>query len=108
MVALTHVFFGYMVISLLTILRRIDDTLYDAAANLGASRFACSSRSAAAQPAGDHGGLDAGLRAQRRAYATPALVGGSRMTMLGVEVYNLAIQQLAWGDAAAVRPCCSS
>ena len=24
------------------------------------------------------------------------------MTMLGVEVYNLAIQQLAWGDAAAV------
>ena len=38
-VALTHVFFGYMVISLLTILRRIDDTLYDAAANLGASRF---------------------------------------------------------------------
>ena len=30
-VALTHVFFGYMVISLLTILRRIDDTLYDAA-----------------------------------------------------------------------------
>src|ERR1700737_4291376 len=38
-VALTHVFFGYMVISLLTILRRIDDTLYDAASNLGASRF---------------------------------------------------------------------
>src|SRR5262245_54046057 len=38
-VALTHVFFGYMVISLLTILRRIDDSLYDAAANLGASRF---------------------------------------------------------------------
>jgi putative spermidine/putrescine transport system permease protein len=36
------------------------------------------------------------------AYATPALVGGSRNSVLAVEVYNLAIQSLAWGDAAAV------
>ena len=67
-VALTHVFFGYMVISLLTILRRIDDTLYDAAANLGASRLRMFvADHAAAQPSRDHGRLDAGLHAQRRA-----------------------------------------
>ena len=102
-VALTHVFFGYMVISLLTILRRIDDTLYDAAANLGASRLRMFVEiTLPLSLPGIMAGSMLVFTLSASAYATPALVGGSRMTMLGVEVYNLAIQQLAWGDAAAV------
>ena len=102
-VALTHVFFGYMVISLLTILRRIDDTLYDAAANLGASRLRMFiAITLPLSLPGIMAGSMLVFTLSASAYATPALVGGSRMTMLGVEVYNLAIQQLAWGDAAAV------
>ena len=101
--ALTHVFFGYMVISLLTILRRIDDTLYDAAANLGASRFRMFVEiTLPLSLPGIMAGSMLVFTLSASAYATPSLVGGSRMTMLGVEVYNLAIQQLAWGDAAAV------
>ena len=92
-----------MVISLLTILRRIDDTLYDAAANLGASRFRMFVEiTLPLSLPGIMAGSMLVFTLSASAYATPSLVGGSRMTMLGVEVYNLAIQQLAWGDAAAV------
>jgi putative spermidine/putrescine transport system permease protein len=102
-IALTHVFFGYMVISLLTILRRIDDNLYAAASNLGASqlRMFIEITLPLSLP-----GIMAGsllvFTLSAGAYATPALIGGSRNQVLGVEVYNLAIQSLAWGDAAAV------
>ena len=102
-VALTHVFFGYMVISLLTILRRIDDTLYDAASNLGASRFRMFVEiTLPLSLPGILAGCMLVFTLAASAYATPALVGGSRVSVLAVEVYNLAIQSLAWGDAAAV------
>lgn len=102
-VALTHVFFGYMVISLLTILRRIDDTLYDAASNLGASRFRMFVEiTLPLSLPGILAGCLLVFTLAASAYATPALVGGSRVSVLAVEVYNLAIQTLAWGDAAAV------
>jgi len=102
-VALTHVFFGYMVISLLTILRRIDDTLYDAASNLGASRFRMFVEiTLPLSLPGILAGCMLVFTLAASAYATPALVGGSRVSVLAVEVYNLAIQTLAWGDAAAV------
>jgi putative spermidine/putrescine transport system permease protein len=101
-VALTHVFFGYMVISLLTILRRIDDSLYDAASNLGASRFRMFVEiTLPLSLPGILAGCMLVFTLSASAYATPALVGGSRISMLAVEVYNLAIQSLAWGDAAA-------
>ena len=102
-VALTHVFFGYLVISLLTILRRIDDTLYDAADNLGASRFRMFVEiTLPLSLPGILTGCMLVFTLAASAYATPALVGGSRANMLAVEVYNLAIASLAWGDAAAV------
>jgi putative spermidine/putrescine transport system permease protein len=102
-VALTHVFFGYMVISLLTILRRIDDTLYDAADNLGASRFRMFVEiTLPLSLPGILTGCMLVFTLAASAYATPALVGGSRANVLAVEVYNLAIASLAWGDAAAV------
>jgi putative spermidine/putrescine transport system permease protein len=102
-VALTHVFFGYMVISLLTSLRRIDDNLYAAASNLGASRLRMFT--AITLPLSLPGIMAGSLLVftlSAGSYATPSLIGGSRNNILGVEVYNLAIQSLAWGDAAAV------
>jgi putative spermidine/putrescine transport system permease protein len=102
-IALTHVFFGYMVISLLTSLRRIDDTLYAAAANLGASQWKMFTQFTL--PLSLPGILAGSLLVftlSAGSYATPSLVGGSRHSMMGVEVYNLAIQSLAWGDAAVV------
>ncbi|MFI5015556.1 MAG: ABC transporter permease [Hyphomicrobiales bacterium] len=102
-IALTHVFFGYMVVSLLTVLRRIDDNLYSAAFNLGASRLrAFLAITLPLSLPGVLTGCVLVFTLSASAYATPALVGGSRNAMLAVEVYNLAILQLAWGDAAAV------
>jgi putative spermidine/putrescine transport system permease protein len=102
-IALTHVFFGYMVVSLLTVLRRIDDNLYAAAFNLGASRLRVFREiTLPLSLPGVLTGCVLVFTLSASAYATPALVGGSRNAMLAMEVYNLAILQLAWGDAAAV------
>jgi putative spermidine/putrescine transport system permease protein len=102
-VALTHVFFGYMVISLLTSLRRIDESLYAAASNLGAGNWKMFTQ--ITLPLSLPGILAGSLLVftlSAGSYATPALIGGSRHSTMGVEVYNLAIQSLAWGDAAVV------
>jgi putative spermidine/putrescine transport system permease protein len=102
-IGLTHVFFGYMVISLLTALRRIDDTLYDAAANLGASRFRMFLEiTLPLSLPGILAGCILSFTLAVSTYATPSLLGGSRASVLAVEVYNLAIEHLAWANAATV------
>ncbi len=101
-IGLTHVFFGYMVISLLTALRRIDGNLYAAAANLGASRARMFREiTLPLSLPGILAGSVLVFTLSASAYATPSMLGGSRASILPVEIYNLAIQQLAWGDAAA-------
>jgi putative spermidine/putrescine transport system permease protein len=101
-VGLTHVFLGYMIISLLTSLRRIDENLYAAASNLGASRFRMLLEiTLPLSLPGVLAGCVLVFTLSAGAYATPSLLGGSRASVLPVEIYNLAIQQLAWGDAAA-------
>jgi putative spermidine/putrescine transport system permease protein len=101
-IGLTHVFFGYMVISLMTALRRIDGNLYAAAANLGAGRWRmfCEITLPLSLP-GVLAGCVLVFTLSASAYATPSMLGGSRASVFPVEIYNLAIQQLAWGDAAA-------
>jgi putative spermidine/putrescine transport system permease protein len=102
-IGLTHVFLGYMVISLFTSLRRIDPNLYLAAGNLGASRWRMFLW--VTLPLSLPGVLAGCLLVftlSASAYATPSLLGGSRANVLPVEIYNQAIQQLAWGDAAAL------
>jgi putative spermidine/putrescine transport system permease protein len=102
-IGLTHVFFGYMVISLLTALRRIDETLYDAAANLGANRFRMFMEiTLPLSLPGVLAGCILSFTLAVSTYATPSLLGGSRVSVLAVEVYNLAIEHLAWADAAMV------
>jgi putative spermidine/putrescine transport system permease protein len=102
-VGLTHVFFGYMVVPLMTSIRRIDDNLYAAAANLGAGRLR--QHIEITLPLSMPGILTGSLLVfvlSASAYATPSLLGGLRISMLAVEVYNQAITMFDWPEAAVV------
>lgn len=102
-IGLTHVFFGYMVVSLMTSIRRIDENLYSAAANLGASRLR--QHLEITIPLSLPGILAGSLLVfilSASAYATPSLLGGLRISMLAVEVFNQAITMFDWAEAAVV------
>lgn len=102
-VGLTHVFFGYMVVSLMTSIRRIDENLYAAAANLGASRLR--QHLEITLPLSLPGVLAGCLLVfilSASAYATPSLLGGLRISMLAVEVFNQAITYFNWAEAAVI------
>lgn len=102
-VGLTHVFFGYMVVSLSTSIRRIDENLYTAAANLGASRLR--QHIEITLPLCLPGILAGSLLVfilSASAYATPSLLGGLRISMLAVEVFNQAIMSFNWPKAAVI------
>jgi len=102
-VGLVHVFFGYMVVSLMTSIRRIDENLYTAAANLGASRLR--QHLEITLPLSLPGVLAGSLLVfilSASAYATPSLLGGLRISMLAVEVFNQAITYFNWAEAAAI------
>lgn len=100
---LTHVFFGYMVVSLMTSIRRIDENLYAAAANLGASRLR--QHLEITLPLSLPGVLAGSVLVfilSASAYATPSLLGGMRISMLAVEVFNQAITSFNWPEAAVI------
>ncbi len=100
---LVHVFFGYMVVSLMTSIRKIDENLYTAAANLGASRWR--QHLEITLPLSLPGVLTGALLVfilSASAYATPSLLGGLRISMLAVEVFNQAITYFNWPEAAAI------
>ncbi|MER2535162.1 MAG: ABC transporter permease [Rhizobiaceae bacterium] len=102
-VGLTHVFFGYMVVSLMTSIRRIDENLYAAAANLGASRLR--QHLEITLPLSLPGVLAGSVLVfilAASAYATPSLLGGLRISMLAVEVFNQAITYFNWPEAAVI------
>lgn len=102
-VGLTHVFLGYMVVSLMTSIRRIDENLYAAAANLGASRLRqhIEITLPLSLPGVVAGCLLVFILAAS-AYATPSLLGGLRISMLAVEVFNQAITYFNWPEAAVI------
>jgi putative spermidine/putrescine transport system permease protein len=102
-VGLTHVFFGYMVVSLMTAMQRIDANLYTAAANLGASRWR--QHLEVTLPLSLPGVLSGSLLVfilAASSYATPSLLGGLRISILAMEVYDKAITNLNWPVAAAI------
>ncbi|MGH6884831.1 MAG: ABC transporter permease [Geminicoccales bacterium] len=102
-IGLTHVFFGYMVVPLMTSIRRIDENLYSAAANLGASRLR--QHIEITVPLSLSGILTGSLLVfilSASAYATPSLLGGLRISMLAMEVFNQAITMFDWAEAAAL------
>lgn len=102
-VGLTHVFFGYMVVSLMTSIRRIDPNLYVAAGSLGASRLR--QHLEITLPLSLPGVLAGTLLVfilSASAYATPSLLGGLRISMLAVEVFDQAITSFNWPRAAVI------
>lgn len=102
-VGLTHVFFGYMVVALMTSIRRIDENLYTAAANLGASRWR--QHLEITLPLSLPGVLAGCILVfilSASAYATPSLLGGLRISVLAMQVYDQAIVYLNWPEAAVI------
>lgn len=100
---LTHVFFGYMALSLMTSMARIDDNLLWAASNLGASRWVI--LRSIIIPLCLPGILSGSLLVftmSASTYATPALLGGTSTRLMATEIYGLAVTYLEWREAAAM------
>ena len=98
---LTHVFLGYMVLSLLTSMMQIQDNVIYAAFNLGATRlralrdvvFPMSLPGVAA-------GCVLVFSLSASAYVTPVLLGGSQTHVMATRVYQLSIVYLEFDEAA--------
>ena len=102
-VGLTHVFFGYMALSLMTSLSRIDDNLLLAAGNLGANRWVILRE--IVLPLSRPGMLAGSILVftmSASTYATPALLGGTGSKLMATEIYDLAINYLEWRSAGAI------
>lgn len=102
-IGLVHVFFGYMALSLMASILKIDENLLLAATNLGANRWQVLWR--IVLPLSLPGMLSGSILVftlSASTYATPVLLGGSSTKMLSMEVYDLAIHYLEWGEAAVV------
>lgn len=102
-VGLTHVFFGYMLLSIMTSVLKIDGNLLLAAANLGATRLRILTRIILplSMP-----GIAAGailvFTMSSSAYVTPILLGGANTKVLSTEIYDLAVNYLEWREAAVM------
>jgi len=102
-IGLTHVFLGYMILSLMATLDRVDDNILLAASNLGANRWAVLWH--VIIPLSLPGMLTGAVLVftmSASTYATPVLLGGSKAKVLAAEIYDLAINYLEFGMAAGM------
>jgi len=100
-IGLVHVFFGYMVLSLMTSLLKLDDNLLLAAQNLGASQWKILAKIVIPLSLpGILAGSVLVFTLSASTYATPALLGGTGTKMMAPEVYDLAVNNLLWDEAA--------
>lgn len=102
-IGLVHVFFGYMVLCLMTSVLRIDESLVMAAANLGASRLSILVRILI--PLSIPGAVAGSVLVfsmSASTYATPVLLGGNRVKVLAAQIYDVAVTFLDWPGAAAL------
>lgn len=102
-IGLTHVFFGYMVLCLMTSLLKIDENLQLAASNLGAGRWVILREIII--PLSLPGILAGSILVftmSASTYATPVLLGGSSTKLMAPEIYDLAINYIEWNAAAAL------
>lgn len=102
-IGLTHVFFGYMLLCLLTSVMKLDPAQLLAASNLGASPWRRFWHVVLPQC---RPGLAAGavlvFTMSASAYVTPVLLGGTQTKVMASEIYDLAISYLEWKEAAVV------
>jgi putative spermidine/putrescine transport system permease protein len=102
-IALTQVLLPLMVITLYAVIRGIDEDLENAAMNLGASPglalWLVTVRLAA-------GGISAGallvFSLSVSAFATPSLIGGARVPLVSIAIYEQTLELLDWPFAAAM------
>lgn len=102
-IGLTHVFFGYMLLCLLTSVLKLDPAQLLAAANLGAGPWRRFRHVILPQC---RPGIAAGavlvFTMSGSAYVTPVLLGGTQTKVMASEIYDLAISYLEWKEAAVV------
>lgn len=102
-IGLTHVFFGYMLLCLLTSVLKLDPAQLLAAANLGAGPWRRFLHVILPQC---RPGIAAGavlvFTMSASAYVTPVLLGGTQTKVMASEIYDLAISYLEWKEAAVV------
>jgi putative spermidine/putrescine transport system permease protein len=102
-IGLTHVFFGYMALSLMTTISKIDDNLLLAASNLGASRWVILKEIIIPMSLpGILAGCVLVFGMSASTYATPALLGGTSSKLMATEIYDLTVNYLEFREAAAV------
>ena len=102
-IGLVHVFFGYMALTVMSSVLKIDENLLMAASNLGASRWQILWRIIV--PLSLPGMLSGSILVftlSASTYATPTMLGGSSTKLLATEVYDLAINYLEWAEASTV------
>lgn len=102
-IGLVHVFFGYMALTLMSSVLRIDENLLMAASNLGASRWQILWKIIV--PLSLPGVLSGSILVftlSASTYATPTMLGGSSTKLLATEVYDLAINYIEWPEASTV------
>jgi putative spermidine/putrescine transport system permease protein len=103
LIGLSHVLLGYMVMSLLISMQKIDDNILLAASNLGAKRgmIIWTIILPLSLP-----GIVAGsvlvFSMAASAYATPVLLGGTQTQVVASEIYNLAMQYMEWDEATVL------
>ena len=103
LVGLSQVFLSYMILSISTSTLRIDENLLAAASNLGADRWRV--QFYVMLPLSLPGMLAGSILVftmAASAYATPVLLGGSKVKVMATEVYDLAINYSDWPAASAM------
>ena len=100
---LTQVLLGYMVLTLLTSVLNVPDSVIAAAANLGANwwQMLWHVMLPMTRPS-ILAGVAIIFPLSVGAYVTPALLGGSRNAVMATQIYNDAVIQLETGRAAAM------
>lgn len=102
-IGLSHVYFGYMFLAIMTSVIKIDENLLLAANNLGAGRWQILGRIIIPLSLpGVLAGCTLVFTMSASSYATPVLLGGSRARVLATEVYDVAIEYLDWPEAATL------
>ncbi len=103
LIAMTINFIPFQVLPLISSLRSVDSHLEEASSNLGASPVQTFLR--VILPLSMPGILSGCVLVMTlglTAFVAPRMVGGSRMSMLGVEIYSNMIVYLNWPQAAAI------